>query len=109
MDWLEYNRAIEPFGLGSEQYSFCDLSLGTVRNLASHVLGQAARRIEKDWQERWNYRPVLLETFVDSRFYEGTCYRAANWRYLGMTVGEGLVRKGRCYTTSPKKIWLIAD
>ncbi|MCK8603689.1 DUF4338 domain-containing protein [Desulfoferrobacter suflitae] len=78
-----------------------------VKNLASHVLGQAARRIEKDWQEQWNYRPVLLETFVDPRFYEGTCYRAANWRYLGMTTGDGLVRKGKCYTTRPKKIFVL--
>lgn len=78
-----------------------------VRNLASHVLGQAARRIGEDWQERWSYRPVLLETFVDPRFYEGTCYRAANWHYLGMTTGEGLVRKGKCYTTSPKKIFVL--
>ncbi len=78
-----------------------------VRNLASHVLGQAARRIGQDWQERWSYRPVLLETFVDPHFYEGTCYRAANWHYLGMTTGEGLVRKGKCYTTSPKKIFVL--
>jgi len=78
-----------------------------VRNLASHVLGQAARRIGEDWQDRWSYRPVLLETFVDPRFYDGTCYRAANWRYVGMTTGEGLVRKGKCYTTSPKKIFVL--
>jgi len=77
-----------------------------VKNLASHVLGQAARRIEEDWQERWSYRPVLLETFVDPRYFDGTCYQAANWRYLGMTTGEGLVRKGKSYTTSPKKIFV---
>ncbi len=82
-----------------------------VKNLASHVLGQAVRRIEQDWQQRWNYRPVLLETFVDPRYFEGTCYRAANWQYLGMTTGEGLVRKGKSYTTSPKKIFVkvLAD
>jgi len=79
-----------------------------VKNLASHVLGQAVRRIEEDWQERWNYRPVLLETFVDPRYFEGTCYRAANWQYLGMTTGAGLVRKGKSYTTSPKKIFVRA-
>jgi hypothetical protein len=78
-----------------------------VRNLASHVLGQAARCIREDWQERWGYRPVLLETFVDPRFFEGTCYRAANWLCLGMTTGEGLVRKSKCYTTSPKKIFVL--
>lgn len=82
-----------------------------VKNLASHVLGQAARRIEADWQERWNYRPVLLETFVDPQYFDGTCYRAANWLYIGMTTGEGLVRRGRSYRTSPKKIFVkpLAD
>jgi len=75
-----------------------------VRYLASHVLGQAARRIERDWQQRWRYRPVLLETFVDPRSYEGTCYLAANWLYLGMTSGQGLVRQGKSYATSAKRI-----
>jgi hypothetical protein len=77
-----------------------------VKNLASHVLAQAVRRIAADWEERWSYRPVLLETFVDPRYFDGTCYRAANWQYLGMTTGVGLVRKGRSYTTSPKKIFV---
>ena len=77
-----------------------------MKNLASHVLSQAMKRIGDDWEERWSYRPVLLETFVDPRYFDGTCYRAANWRYLGMTTGEGLVRKGKRYATSPKKIFV---
>ena len=41
-----------------------------VRNLASHVLGQAMGRLRADWQERYGIEPVLLETFVDrSRFW----------------------------------------
>ena len=78
-----------------------------VRYLASHVLGQAARRIREDWQKRWGYGPVLLETFVDPRHFGGTCYLAANWLHLGMTTGEGLVREGKSYTTSPKKILVL--
>ncbi len=77
-----------------------------VKNLASWALGQVARRIRQDWQEAWGYRPVLLETFVDPQYYLGTCYKAANWRYLGMTTGEGLARKGKSYTTSPKMIFV---
>ncbi|HKJ75882.1 MAG TPA: DUF4338 domain-containing protein [Gammaproteobacteria bacterium] len=82
-----------------------------VKNLASHALGQAARRIGDDWQKRWGYRPLLLETFVDPELYEGTCYLAANWRYLGMTTGQGLARRGKSYTTTPKKIFVkpVAD
>ena len=77
-----------------------------VKNLGSHVLGQVTRRVQEDWQERWGYRPVLVETFVDPKYYKGSCYKAANWKYLGMTTGEGLVRKGKTYTTTPKKLFV---
>ena len=47
-----------------------------------------------------------METFVDPRHYHGSCYRASNWQYLGMTTGEGLVRKGKEYSTTPKMIFV---
>ena len=77
-----------------------------VKNLASHVLGHTGRRIREDWEERWGYRPVLMETFVDPRRYHGSCYKASNWEYLGKTTGEGLLRKGKKYTTTPKMIFV---
>jgi len=57
-------------------------------NLASRVLSLAARRLPQDWQRRYGYRPLLLETFVQSERYRGTCYQAANW----IRVGVGLPR-----------------
>jgi len=82
-----------------------------VRYLASCALGKAVRDLGQHWQQRWNYRPVLLETFVDPQYFDGTCYRAANFRYLGMTRGMGLIRQGQSYATSPKKIFVypLAD
>lgn len=83
-----------------------------LKNLASHILGQVARRIHEDWQDRWGYSPVLMETFVDPHHYQGSCYKGANWQYLGMSTGDGLVRKGKTYITSPKMIFvkpLVAD
>lgn len=77
-----------------------------VRHLASHVLGQLARRVRVDYRRRWGFEPVLLETFVDARHYRGTCYRAAGWLELGETSGRGLPRPGRTYTTSPKRIFV---
>ena len=77
-----------------------------VKNLASHLLGQVTRRIKDDWQQRWGYSPVLMETFIDPDHFAGSCYKAANWQYLGMTTGEGLVRKGKRYRTSPKMIFV---
>jgi len=76
-----------------------------VANLASHVLAQLARRVGDDWEARWGYRPLLLETFVDPARFRGSCYRAAGWALLGRTSGEGLVRPGKHYQTSPKLIF----
>jgi len=76
-----------------------------VANLASHVLGQLARRVGDDWEACWGYRPLLLETFVDPAHFHGGCYRAAGWELLGRTTGEGLVRPGRQYRTRPKLIF----
>jgi hypothetical protein len=76
-----------------------------VANLASHVLGQLARRVADDWEECWGYRPVLLETFVDPVHFHGGCYRASGWELLGRSTGEGLVRPGRHYKTTPKLIF----
>ncbi|RKX37052.1 MAG: IS4 family transposase [Verrucomicrobia bacterium] len=60
-----------------------------VPNLASHVLSLATKQIGDDWVNAHGYRPVLIETFVDTTRYSGTCYRAANWHYLGQTQGRG--------------------
>jgi hypothetical protein len=59
------------------------------RNLATKLLGMAMRTLADDWQQRYNYRPVLLETFVETPRFRGTCYKAANWIYLGETQGRG--------------------
>ena len=75
-----------------------------VPHLASHVLGLLARQIRQDWQARWNYQPVLLETFVDPERHHGVCYRAAGWTVLGETTGGGLKLRGHSYRTSKKLI-----
>ena len=75
-----------------------------IPHLASHALGQLARRVATDWEARWGYRPVLMETFVDPAHHAGTCYQAAGWQLLGMTRGNGISRPGKHYTTSPKRI-----
>lgn len=68
-----------------------------VPNLASRVLGLAARQVRADWAQQYGYAPVLLETFVDPTRYGGTCYRAANWLALGRTTGRG--RQDHAHTT----------
>ncbi len=78
-----------------------------VENLASHVLGQlAAGQLTDDWQARWGFEPLLLESFVDPVHYRGSCYRAAGWQFLGHTSGRGLRRPGKHYRSSPKLIFV---
>lgn len=60
-----------------------------VANLASHVLSRCLDRLAGDWRQRYGYAPVLVETFVDPRRYDGTSYRAANWIGVGETAGRG--------------------
>lgn len=53
-----------------------------VDNLASYALSKALSRLPQDWQDRYNIRPVLVETFVDPTKFSGNCYKAANWTLL---------------------------
>ncbi len=59
------------------------------KNLASKILSLAARQLPTDWQQRQGFAPVLLETFVETPRFHGTCYQAANWIHLGQTQGRG--------------------
>lgn len=60
-----------------------------VKGLASKILALSARLIPSDWHSRYGYRPLLLETLVDTGRFRGTCYRAANWIHVGQTAGRG--------------------
>jgi len=59
------------------------------KNLASMVLSMVTKRIAEDWQRRYNYKPVLLETFVEKNRFSGASYKAANWKFVGTTKGRG--------------------
>jgi hypothetical protein len=77
-----------------------------VKNLASRALSLAAKRISYDWQARYGYSPVLMETFVDPEKYLGTCYKAANWVLLGETAGRGRMDRYKQYLSTPKHIYV---
>lgn len=59
-----------------------------VPGLASHVLGRVICRVGSDWQRKYRHRIYLLETFVETERFAGTCYRAANWLRVGQTKGR---------------------
>jgi hypothetical protein len=61
----------------------------SINCLASQLLSQTVKIVSKDWERYFNHPLYYLETFVDTERFAGTCYKAANWRYLGTTTGRG--------------------
>jgi hypothetical protein len=76
------------------------------KGLASKILSLIARQLPHDWHQRYRYRPVLLETFVESQRHRGTCYKAANWVHVGQTVGRGKKCPVHQQIVPIKDIWL---
>lgn len=67
-----------------------------VPHLASHLLGFIMRRLASDWETKYHHPVYAVETFVEHDRFRGTCYRAANWIYLGQTQGRS--RQDRFHT-----------
>jgi hypothetical protein len=76
------------------------------KNLASRILALVSKRLPDDWHARYAYRPVLLETFVEKPRFTGTCYKAANWQYLGDTQGRGKLDTLHRKDQPVKSIWV---
>lgn len=66
-----------------------------VQHLASKALALGRQALIADWPQVFAEELVLLETFVDSSRFRGTCYRADNWLYLGQTKGSA--KRGASY------------
>lgn len=77
-----------------------------IAHLASHVLGLNIRRLKQDWRTQFGTDVLLLETFVDPGRFKATCYKAANWRYVGRTQGSTKQGVGFRYHGKPKEIYL---
>jgi len=77
-----------------------------VKCLASKVLAANLRRLSADWERAYGHPVHLAETFVDTARFRGTCYRAANWIYLGHTAGRS--KKGNAYLrgSAPKALYV---
>ncbi len=66
----------------------------------------AAKQLPEDWHKRYGYRPAMLETFVESPRFLGTCYKAANWIWVGQTKGRGKLDRKHKANLPKKDIWL---
>jgi hypothetical protein len=77
-----------------------------VAHLASAVLGAVARRINADWRAKYGHGLEALETFVERDRFAGTCYRAANWQWVGTTRGRSRQDCDHTRTVPLKDIYL---
>lgn len=60
-----------------------------VPHLASHILGKMTSQLSQHWERMYGHPVYFAETFIDPGRFRGTCYRAANWKFLGLTTGRG--------------------
>lgn len=77
-----------------------------IEHLASKILAANIRVLRKDWQNFYNSPVVLLETFVDTQRFAGTCYLAANWNCIGKTKGRGKYDRHTKRLSSVKAVFL---
>lgn len=77
------------------------------KNLASKILGMTSRQLPDDWENRYGIRPVLMESFVETHRFTGTCYKAANWIYVGKTKGRGKLGPAGKQSVPIKDLWLF--
>jgi hypothetical protein len=78
-----------------------------VPGLASYLLGRAAQIISEHWQGLYHHPVYLLETFIDPQRFSGTCYRAANWQFLGLTTGRGKDDLTMKANRPLKQLWVL--
>lgn len=76
-------------------------------NLISRFMKLMLGQLSADWEQRWGHPIVLVETFVDPRFYQGTAYKVSGWSHLGRTAGwkrdaDDFYEKN----DAPKQIWV---
>ena len=74
--------------------------------LASYLLALNRHCLSQDWQALYGHPVYLLESFVDTERYRGTCYQADNWICVGQTTGQGKLSKSRQPLLSKKAVYV---
>lgn len=105
--FIEWSAEIRKKNLHLIAYNSRFLILNWVRItcLASHILGAVVKILPLDWNKVYHHPIYFLETFVDTERFSGTCYRAANWIFLGETTGRGKNDQTNIPNRSIKAVW----
>ncbi len=100
--WIgwDYRHQYDRLHLVANNSRFLILPQYHYPNLATKTLSLCRKRIQGDWENRFGFPLLLLETFVDPTRFVGTIYKAANWEFVGKTKGYQRIRSG--YSNIPQ-------
>jgi hypothetical protein len=106
--FIGWSKEERKAGIGGVAYNtrFLILPWTKVPHLASHLLARVAPVVSTDWQKLYQHPIYLLETFIDPGRFRGTCYRAANWIFLGQSTGRGKADLTHRANRSLKELWV---
>ena len=104
--WLTEERE-RNLGLIYNNTRFLIMDWIEVPNLASHILGICLWRLPNDWKTYYGADIALVETFVDTTRYLGTCYKGAGWKKIGQTKGRSRQDRDRKTKVSIKDIFVF--
>lgn len=106
--WIGWDHAARERNLAKvlNNSRFLVLPWVRIKNLASKVLAMSAQQVVEDYERAYGQRLALLETFVETGRFRGTCYRAANWQYVGQTRGRGKCDRHNQWALSVKDIYV---
>ena len=106
--WIGWPADVRERNLGliCNNTRFLILDWVKVPHLASHAFGACLRRLPRDWRHRYGTDIAMVETFVDTMRYTGTCYKAANWFKIGQTKGRSRQDRDRKLKVSVKDVFV---
>jgi hypothetical protein len=107
-EFIGWDQEVRRTGLSGLANNSRFLILPGVRvpHLASHILSLATGRLRRDWMEKYGHPVELVETFVERDRFAGTCYRAANWWWLGATQGRSRNDRNHQHAVPVKDIYV---
>ena len=106
--WIGWSKEVKDKNLCGvvNNIRFLILPWVRIKYLASYLLGRSVKRVSDDWENKYGHPIYLLETFVERERFEGTCYKAANWKYLGETKGSAKKGSSHLFHGNIKKIFV---
>jgi Domain of unknown function (DUF4338)/DDE_Tnp_1-associated/Transposase DDE domain len=77
-----------------------------IPNLASRILSLNLKRLSRDWRDAHGHPIWLAETFVDPKRFQGTCYKAAGWTFVGHSLGFRRASRRYIRHGEPKMVFI---